>query len=141
MCGTTFKTTEIAFTEGYVNFSNIATWAIHACRVWKAAISLCSFNFSQILQAFSLASLEFIKWVRHYLQILLLVVMCSLSKLTSTLSFTIGFLMISFFIAALHVYNKIFEQTFKPWFQVIFGQNSFPPKMIPFQVGQSFAKL
>ena len=49
--------------------------------------------------------------------------------------------MISYFIAELHVYNKPFEQTYKSQFQVIFGQDSFPPKMSPFQVGQSFAEL
>ena len=54
---------------------------------------------------------------------------------------TIGFLMISYFIVALYVYNKPFEQTYKSQFQVIFGQDSFPLKMSPFQVGQSFSEL
>ena len=49
--------------------------------------------------------------------------------------------MISYFIVALHVYNKLFEQTYKSQFQVIFGQDSFPPKISQFQVGQSFAEL
>ena len=49
--------------------------------------------------------------------------------------------MISYFIVALHVYKKLFEQTYKSQFQVIFGQDSFPPKISQFQVGQSFAEL
>ena len=49
--------------------------------------------------------------------------------------------MISYFIVAHHVYNNLFEQTYKSQFQVIFGQDSFPPKVSPFQVGQSFAEL
>ena len=49
--------------------------------------------------------------------------------------------MISYFIVALHVYNELFEQTYKSQFQVIFGQNSFPPKISQFQVGQSLAEL
>ena len=49
--------------------------------------------------------------------------------MTSTFSITIGFLMISYFIVALHVYNKLFGQTYKSQFQITFGQYSFPPKM------------
>ena len=49
--------------------------------------------------------------------------------------------MFSYFVVAMHVYNKLFEQTFKSQLQVILGQGSFPPKMSPFQVGQSFAEL
>ena len=49
--------------------------------------------------------------------------------------------MISYFRVALHVYNKLFEQTQKSQFQVSFGQDSFPPKINSFQVGQSFAEL
>ena len=49
--------------------------------------------------------------------------------------------MISYFRVALHVYNKLFEQTQKSQLQVSFGQDSFPSKINPFQVGQSFAEL
>ena len=48
--------------------------------------------------------------------------------------------MISYFTIALHVYNTLFEQTYKFQFKVIFGQDSFPQKRSPFQVGQSFAE-
>ena len=49
--------------------------------------------------------------------------------------------MILYFIVALHVYKKLFEQTYNSQFQVILGQDFFPPKTSPFQVGQSFAEL
>ena len=45
----------------------------------------------------------------------------------------------SFFIVALRVYNKLFEQTGKSQFQVTFGHDSFPSKMSPFQVAQPVA--
>ena len=54
---------------------------------------------------------------------------------------TIRFLMISYFMVALYVYNKPFKQTYQSQFQVIFGQDSFPLKMSLFQVVQSFAEL
>ena len=49
--------------------------------------------------------------------------------------------MFSYFVVAMHVYNRLSEQTFKSQLQVILGQGSFPPKMSPFQVGQSFVEL
>ena len=49
--------------------------------------------------------------------------------------------MISYFIVALHVYIKLFKQTFKSQFQVIFGQDSFLPKLSPFQISQFFTEL
>ena len=55
---------------------------------------------------------------------------------TSALSSTISFLMISYFIVARHIYDKLYRK-FKSQFQVIFGQDSFPLKMGPFQVSLS----
>ena len=55
---------------------------------------------------------------------------------TSALSSTISFLMISYFIVARHIYDKLYRKL-KSQFQVIFGQDFFPLKMGPFQVSLS----
>ena len=78
MCGNTLNMTKIEVTEGYDNFSHLATWPIHVC--------------------------------------------------------TIGFLMISYFIVAHCTFTTNFSSKLKSQFQVIFGQDSFPLKMSPFQV-------
>ena len=48
--------------------------------------------------------------------------------------FTIGFLMISYFIAAYCTFTTNFSSKLKSQFLIIFGQDSFPLKMSSFQV-------
>ena len=58
MCGNTFNMTEIEVTEGYDNFSIMATCPVMFAEFEKLPGNP---NFSQTSQAFQLASLEFIK--------------------------------------------------------------------------------
>ena len=60
--------------------------------------------------------------------------MCSLSNLTSTLSSTIGFLMVSYFIVAGCTFTINFSRKLKSHFQFIFGHDHFPLKMSTFHV-------
>ena len=99
----------------------------------KSCHILINLNFSQISQTFLLPSLEFIKQGIIY-KFCFLKQCADLSKLTSTLSSTIGFLMISYFIVERCTFTINFSSKLKSQFQVIFGRDSFPLKMSPFQV-------
>ena len=99
----------------------------------KSCHILMYYQFQPDFTAFPLTFLEFIKYGIIY-KFCFQQQCADLSKLTFTLSSTIGFLMISYFIVARCTFTLNFSSKLKSQFQVIFGHDSFPLKMSPFQV-------